>query len=183
MTITTSITEAQIFQIIGTFLQQILDPSVAVVRGEVNRVPEPAGTDFVVMWPILTERLERNVDSYDTGAGTQSMMQPVKITIQLDVHGPKSADNSQIITTLWRDDYGTGSFTSICASIGSGIEVQPLYAEDRKQMPFMDAEQQIEERWIVQVVLQANPVVVVSQQFADVLSVTVISVDEKYPPV
>jgi hypothetical protein len=61
--------------------------------------------------------------------------------------------------------------------------VQPLYCSDRTQMPFMDGEQQIEERWIIQVSLQANPVVVVPQQSATSVDVKLISVDEAYPPV
>ena len=183
MTITVSITEADVFTVLGNFLTQVLPTGVAIVRGQVNRVPEPQGTNFVVMWPILTTRLEYNTDTYDSTAQTKSMLQPIQMDIQLDVHGPASADNSQIITTLMRDDYGTQSFTDICTALGAGIEVQPLYAGNRSQMPFMDGEQQVEERWIIQVSLQANPVVVIPQQSATAVSVKLIEVDEAYPPV
>jgi len=183
MTITVTVTEAEVFQALGNFLTQILPAGTAIVRGQVNRVPEPQGTDFVVMWPILTTRLEYNTDTYDSTAQTKSMLQPVQMDIQLDVHGPSSADNSQIITTLMRDEYGTQSFTDICAAIGAGIEIQPLFCGNRSQMPFMDGEQQVEERWIIQVSLQANPVVVVPQQSALAVAVQLVSVDEAYPPV
>ena len=41
MTITVSITEADVFTVLGNFLTQILPAGTAIVRGQVNRVPEP----------------------------------------------------------------------------------------------------------------------------------------------
>lgn len=250
--ITVSITEEQIFQVLGTFLQFILPATVSVIRGQGNRVPEPQGTDFVVMWPILQERLSYNIDSFEdssfvgsisgntltvtemlagvvsvglsldangiatgtqiTGAlsgiggvgtytvnnsqtlnsttiqaGAQNFLQPIKKTIQIDVHGESSADNAHIISTLFRDGYGVDAFNTIGVGIGQFVigenaigsfNIQPLYCDDPKQMPFMNAEQQTEERWIVQCVVQANLVVKVTpQQFADTVKVPITVVE------
>jgi hypothetical protein len=238
--ITISIAEATVFQVLGLFLTAILPSTVAIVRGQVDRVPEPQDSDFVVMWPLFRERLSLNKNSYDdvafigsiagntltvtqvltgtvstglelsangitagtsitelgtgTGgvgtyivsttqtlgsttiqAGKQSLMQPIEVTLQLDVHGPASADNAQIISTLFRDAYGVDSFAAISAVIGS-VDLVPLYCEDPKQMPFLNAEQQYEERWIIQVAMQANPEVEVPQQFAGSVDVPITSV-------
>ena len=46
----------------------------------------------------------------------------------------------------------------------------------------MNAEQQFENRWTIDVVMQANQVVTVPQQFASALNVELIEVDATYPP-
>jgi len=242
MSATLSLTESQIFTALRNFLLSVLPAGVECVRGLDNRVPEPAGTNFVTMTPLLRERLETNVDAYSdtaftgsitgntltvtnvslgaitvgaqllgnnlaantvvtalgtgTGgdgtytvtpaqtlasqtiaAGVQTLMQPVKVTIQLDVHGPNSADNSQIITTTWRDDYAIEKL----ALLNSGFDLAPLFHSEPKQIPFLNGEQQIEERWVIDLVLQANPIVTVPQQFASSLDVVLVDVEAKYP--
>jgi hypothetical protein len=239
--ITVSITEANVFQALGQFLQSVLPSGFAVMRGQVNRVAEPGVADFAVMWPILRERLEYNVDSYadiafvgsitattltvtqilqgkpavgqllgangiaanttitaplvvnsdGTGtytvsvsqtlasetiqAGSKNLMQPMKITMQVDVHGPNSADNSQIISTVFRDETGVETFDA------SGFGVEPIYCDDPRQAPFVNGEQQVEERWILTMAMQANPFVAIPQQFAGALKLNpVIAADEVY---
>jgi len=231
MSVTLSLTEVQIFTALRSFLLSVKPTGMEVVKAQDNRVPEPSGTDFITMTPILRERLETNVDTYSdvafvgsisgatltvtsvslgtiavgaqllgnnlaantvvtalgtgTGgigtytvspsqmiasqtiaAGVEYLLQPIKFTAQLDVHGPNSADNSQIITTLFRDDYGVEQFAA------SGFDVTPLYASEPRQMPFLNENQQIEERWSVDAVMQCNPVVNVPQQFASQLQAT-----------
>lgn len=103
-------------------------------------------------------------------AGRQQSVAPTEFTVQLDIHGPDSAENAQIISTLIRDEYGCSKFEELNAG------VQPLYTSDPMQAPFTNAEQQYEDRWTVDVVMQANPVVSVPLQFADFVNVTLIQV-------
>jgi len=224
-----------------TVASQILATGVPVLQGQVNRVPETAAADYVVMWPLRRERLETNVDTtadakftgtisgttltitnvfhgslkvgsplYGVGiaagsqvlkfiggtgglgtylitpsqnissqvisAGTQQYLQPTLLTMQLDVHGPNSAENAQIISTMMRDDYAVEFFAA------TGYDVVPCYADDPKQIPFINGEAQYENRWIVEAVLQANIVVVAGQQYADSVIIGLIDVDERYPP-
>lgn len=240
MSVALSLTEVQTLTALRTFLLSVMPSGMEIVRGQDNRVPEPSGSDFITMTPILRERLEWNTDSYadtaftgsidgttltvttmslgaiqvgnallgnniaanttitgfETGtggvgtytisqsqtvasqvmaAGTRSVLQPVKITVQLDVHGPSSADNAQIITTLFRDEFGVQAFQA------SGFDVSPLYADEAHQMPFVNGEQQVEERWVVDLVMQCNPVLTVPQQFADELESELIDVLVQYP--
>jgi hypothetical protein len=107
--------------------------------------------------------------------GTQGMLQATRVTIQVDVYGPASADNAQIITTAFRDSYAVDQFAS------SGYDVSPLYADDAQQMPLIDGESQFEERYVIKCVLQANPIVSLPQQYAAALNVNVIDVDATYP--
>jgi len=203
----------------------VVPSGVEVFRAQINRVPEPAGTNFIEMTPIFQERFAYNVDSlvealfigsivgtaltitsvsagalsiglqiYGDGiaantvvtalgtgtggtgtytvnnsqtfaggsiqAGTNEIEQYTQVTVQLDVHGPSSADNAQVITTLFRDQYASQMFYQ------SGFDMAPLYTSDPRQSPFMNGEQQYEDRWTIDLVLQANPVLSVPLQFA-----------------
>jgi hypothetical protein len=109
-------------------------------------------------------------------AGSQNLMQPTQLTVQLDVHGPLSADNAQVIATMLRDPYAVDFFAA------ANADVAPLYTSDPRQMPFSNGEQQIEDRWLVEAQLQVNPSITVPQQFADALVTGIISVDAAYPP-
>lgn len=236
-------TDVGVFTALRTFLVSILPAGVPILRGQVNRTPEPQAVDFVVLWELRRERIELNVDSYAdvifTGsisiteltisdilegtvlvgatvlgsgvstttileqtsgppggvgvyvvdrsqsissrlmsAGTKTVVQNTKVVIQCDVHGPGGADNAHTIATLLRDDYGVQSFADQDPSYG----VVPLFTEDPRQMPFINAEQQYEDRYVVEIALQSNQVISVPQQFADVSTIEVISVDAAFPP-
>lgn len=112
-------------------------------------------------------------------AGVLNALQPIDLTVQLDVHGPNAADNAQIITTLMRDDYACEFFAALETPQNS---VAPLYADDPKQIPFINDQQQYEWRWVVEARLQVNQVVTVGQQFAEKADVGLIDVDAVYPP-
>jgi hypothetical protein len=99
-------------------------------------------------------------------AGSERFLQPTQITYQLDVHGPNSADNAQVVTTLFRDQFGVDAFAL------SGFDVTPLHADDPRQVPFINAESQFESRWIVEAHLQANQAISLPLQFADAAVVT-----------
>jgi hypothetical protein len=169
-------TQSGVLTALRAFLRSILPTGVEVIQAQDNRVPEPKGDDFVTMTPILQGRLSTNVHTYDVAAGTQNILQPTKVTVQLDVHGPNSADNAQTISTLFRDDYAVRFFAA------SGADVAPFYADDPKQMPFTNEQQQVENRWVVDAVMQANQAIAgIPQQFADQLDVSVIDVQATYP--
>ena len=177
-----SLTETAIFTALRSFLLAILPTGIEVVRGLDNRVAEPECVNFVTMTPIMRERIAMNTTTYVDGAfltppvaGTRTDLQPVKVTIQLDVHGPSSADNTQIITTLFRSGYAAQFFA------GLAVNVWPLYASEPRQMPFMNGEQQAEERWTMDAVVQANATVTTPQDFAAQLVVTTNEVGAEFP--
>ena len=240
-----------------SFLLGILPAPVEVIRGQDNRVAEPATPDFVVMTSTLQKRLAFNFVTYadcafnasisiagvlsvtemlhgtitlgnqllavgvggvlqpgaifvagtitGTGgvgdyqlsgtigavSGTKMAtgvflaLQPIEITIQLDVHGPNSTNNAQIISTLFRDQYAVDVFSAFGTTppgwgpipIGGTLPIPynaiaPLYADEPRQSAFINAESQYEERWIVDACLQTNQVVTVARDFADTLKIT-----------
>lgn len=118
----------------------------------------------------------QTVSSGPLAAGTKAVAQPTQVTIQLDVHGPNSADNAQTISTLFRDAYATQFFAD------AGFDGAPFYADDPKQMPFVNENQQVENRWVIDAVMQSNSAITnLPQQFADQLVPTLINVDATYP--
>lgn len=162
-----SITEQQVFTALWNFLTLILPANVAIVQGQANMVAEPAVPDFVVMTPLFRERLSTNRDTLQPPTSLTATT-PTRITYQLDVHGPMSADNAQAISMMLRDDYAVQSF------INSGVgDVTPLHASLARQQPFTNAEGQYEVRWIVEAVLQANIALTVPQDFAQTLKASV----------
>lgn len=216
-----------------------------VVRGQDNRVPEPAVTDFAVITPIRQSRLSYNIDDYSDniivgsisgttltvtsvvsgalapgctlydeawpmnvaaltwivlqltgtpgGVGTYQVnqsqtvasetlyagqrldLEPIEWTVQCDIHGPMSGDNTRVVDTLFRSEYGVlavgGVSPGDLVEDTSSLVLTPLYSSDPVQTPFENAEQQIEYRWSMDLTLQMNVVVSTTQQFADKLKV------------
>lgn len=120
----------------------------------------------------------QTVASRQLSTGAQTFMQEVEAAVQLDVHGNDSGNNAQIISTLFRDEYATAFFSELA----TGDTISPLHADDPRQMPFLNAEAQYENRYVVEARLQANQTVTRPQQYADEAVVGLIDVDATYPP-
>ncbi len=112
-------------------------------------------------------------------AGTALITQPTRITIQVDVYGLNSANNVETVSTLFRDDYASLWFQRQ-GYAASGIG--PLDIGQPRQMAFVDAEQNYEERWTVDLALQVNQVVSPSQDFADNAVVSPVPADIIFRP-
>lgn len=115
----------------------------------------------------------QEVPSEVLSAGYTSIAASTEVVMQVDVHGPASTDNAQTIQQLLRDPYGVRQF--------EGTGVSPLYADDPKQMPFINAAKQYEDRWVVDVHLQVTPNINVPQEYADVLNVGLRNVPNQLP--
>ena len=176
MPATVDIPLSQIYTDVGDFIVATLGvSSSAVVQGYANRVAMPL-SGFIEMHLGRSARLATNVDGYDETnpdptATTQT--QSVQLALQLSLYGPTSGDWAAIMSTLLRDDVACVALAPTC---------QPLYSDDPIRAPLVDAEQQYDDKWIVTAQLQYNPTVSTSQQFANTLDVTLINVDEAYPP-
>jgi hypothetical protein len=109
-------------------------------------------------------------------AGQRQDLVPTKWTVQLDVHGPSSGDNAKKIEGLWFSEYAVDQFAT------SGFDVTPLYCGEARQVPFVNAESEYEERYVIEAAMQVNPVVSTPQQFFDQARVETIEVQSTYPP-
>lgn len=93
--------------------------------------------------------------------GANDVTRSTSLRFQLDVYGPASADNAQIITTLLRDDFGVDFLAA--------YHLAPLYCDDPAQMPIVAGEQQYIARWMIGVALHGNIAVTLPLGFADTL--------------
>lgn len=120
----------------------------------------------------------QTVASRVLAVGVQGITQSIRLAVQLDVHSDKlrkASDMAQTISTLLRDDYGVQLLKARC------LGVTPLYADDPKLVPFQNAEQDWESRYVVEAVLQVDQTVTVSQEFADDVEVERLPADILYP--
>lgn len=169
--------EDAIYVALRAFLQDVLprnvdvDEGYEVVVGQENRVPEPKRQNYIVMWPLRMPRLSTNVVKLIAAGLQATYTQASQCAIQLDVHGPEALNNSQIISTMFRDSYAVEFFEKL------GTTIAPLYADDPRNMPFNSGEQQYESRYVVEANLQVNQTITITAQSATTLTVGITDVE------
>lgn len=117
-------------------------------------------------------------------AGVRADLTPTEWVVQLDVHGPASADYTRVIEGLFRSEYGVDAFIAAGESQAPAVyfTVIPLYADEPRQLPFNNDQQQVEDRWSLDLHVQINPVVSTQQDFADQIEATAVPADIIYLP-
>lgn len=171
-----SITEDALVDDLGAFADTLVD--CEVVRGQVNRVPSPKSSEYVIVTPMGVVGLSLPHTKYadpTPSTGTRSLTRPTQWAAQVDCYGEKAQDRALILSIALRSQYG-------CEFLGELGRAQPLYTGEPKQLPFVTGENQYTERWSFDAILQFNPTVTLPQQFADSLHVNLIEVDTKFPP-
>lgn len=179
MSLSTTPTQDDVFTALRAMLLGIVPAGTIVLRGPVDRAAQPVG-DHIVITPLFRARLRTNIptdhpppDGPDPN-GTVSYEQGTRLEIQVDFYGETAASNwMDAFTTVFRSEYAVDALAPTCA---------PLYADDGRMVPLVTGEEQYLERWMVRAVLQYNPVTTAPQQYADTLGITLINVDERYPP-
>lgn len=130
------------------------------------------GTGAVGTYTVDTSQ---TVASETMSSGYETHTQNVRVTYQLDIHGPSSGNNAAVISTLFRDPYATTFFAT------KGFALSPLHADDPRQLAFINAEQQYENRWTLDAVMEAQMSVETPQDFADQVDLSITSVEAAYP--
>ena len=111
-------------------------------------------------------RQATNVETWnviDPNPTTVTIEQSTRVVMQLDLHGRNGTDYAQTVATLWRSE-------GACRALASS-GIQPLYAGDANQIPFVNGENQYENRWVMEIAFQASPVILAPGEFAAILSV------------
>jgi hypothetical protein len=150
-----------------------------VVQGLPNRATMPT-PGFVSMQALFRKRLRTNIHSQALAPNNATLEEGVELTVQMDCYGPQSTgsgdgaeDWATILSATLRDQYG-------CAALAPTM--QPLYADEARLIPLIAGEEQYEERWSLDAHFQYNPVITIPQQSADVATIGLVDVDERYPP-
>lgn len=165
---TPAVTDFATFKALGDGLGVLLPTGVGRIRGVGNRVPEPAAADFVVMTATRRARISTGEETWEGEAPeTIALDVPMQLTFQLDVHGPLSADNAQVLSSVLRNSYAVEVFAAQTPAI-----LTPLYADEPQFLPFLNDQQQVEMRWVVMAYFEARPVLSTPAQFANTLAIT-----------
>jgi hypothetical protein len=158
-----SIALDSVFDALGAFIQPFVGDA-QVIRAQVNRVAMPVGS-FVELTEIASTDLEVPYQWYD-GVNSQSdIVGPKRLMIQADFYGASAGDWCAAIKTVWRTPYTTAQFPA---------GIAPLYCDDGNESPLITGEEQYERRWILNMLLQYNPIVIVPQQAADTLRMNIV---------
>lgn len=172
---TPSVTQSEVFTALLSVLSTITSlPSGQILQGQQNLVPPPAPADYVIMWPLWRKSLDTNEDGGWIGVANPTAIEvttSVEFGIQVDVFGPNSGDNAHVIQSLFRDEYVNDLL------IATGYNVASLYPDDPRQMPFVDGENQYEQRWSIDLHLMIAPVLSPAMQFANTAKTTIVEID------
>lgn len=169
MSYAVSLTEDDIMTALRAFILSIMPAGVEAIQGQDNFVPMPGAGDFIVMTPAKREQFSQTAHAYDGSAGTEEISRSTSLHFQLDTYGPNASDNVQVLTTLFRDDFGFRFFKP--------YGLAPLYCDDGQQMPLISGEKTWIQRWMMRGVLQTNLAVTVPSDFADTLITTLLRAD------
>jgi hypothetical protein len=175
MPITISLTSTDVFTALRAFLVAVLPTGTEIVQAQDNGVPMPKGS-FVAMNNAGIKRLATNVDSGTPGTsnpGGWSITTPTQFTMALDFYGSNASAMAMTVQAMFRDEAGVALFPAT---------VQPLYCDDPIQLPLITAEEQWLERWRVSAVMQIDPTVSTTQDFATALDIGLKEVDTTFPP-
>jgi hypothetical protein len=170
---TPTVTDVQIFTALRALLLAIVPEGVDVLRGEVNRVPEPIGPNFIIMSARGRVRLSTPVESWQGAAPAGLTVEtPFDVTVQLDVHGPAAADNASVIVGAL---HGSWAFDALAAQ--SPAVLAPLHCGDPQFSPFINESQQVEWRYVIDAHFETKPALSTPMQFADSLAAQVVTAD------
>lgn len=144
-----------------------------IILGQVSGPTGGAGTYLVSIAQTLAAQV--------LACGVTDVVGPYMLDVQLDFHGAGGssapADAAQTVATLFRDLWAVGQFETQ----STGSTVTPLYTDDPKQIPFIDGQDQYEDRWVVEATLQVNETISVPQEYMDSAAIGLIEVDTTYP--
>lgn len=123
----------------------------------------------------------QTVGSETMSASSVAIETDADVTFQLDVHSSDpstAADMARVISAVLRDEVGVQWFLD-----NGPAGATPLHADDPRQMPFVNEEQQFETRWVVDAHLQVNYVASgFPQQYAGALAIVTTQVEAAFPP-
>ncbi|AOA59926.1 phage neck terminator protein [Acinetobacter larvae] len=129
--------------------------SCEVIKGYQNDSPLPQ--NGVVMTIISERDTDQAASYYQEEEGTAYVQNSVEVMLQLDFYGDWAASRARQIANFWRSEYTTSALNTC----------QPLYSKQPVRLPFVNEQNQNEQRWLLEVYLQYNPEFKQDQAFLD----------------
>lgn len=118
-----SLTEDQTFIALRSFLVACLPAGTEVIQAQTNRVPEPAGTEFVLMTKSTRERISTNKDDYVDAVftGSIAIVSPTStiLTITAVGFGALATGRTLLGTNIAANTIVLGQLTGTPGGIGT----------------------------------------------------------------
>lgn len=159
-------TEDETFDALWSFIVTLLGEEYIdnIFKGYQNLTATPVGT-YAVLSPGIKVRLNQGARTYDAHEGTVSLQRNTEYVYQLDCYGPDAPDWADIVAIAWRS-------MRACDMLAH-TDVTPLYADEPVQLNFVNGERQYEQRFMVNLHVQVNQIVIVEQAFMDRIELTI----------
>ena len=151
-------------------------PGISVVQGQQNMVPMPTG-NFIILTPLHLSALGVSTRTYDRSNSLGLSNQGKDWHVQIDCYGETAADMASTIATLFRSPAATEWMEQYATDNNLSQRLQILYADDARNMPFINEASNYEWRWSLDVHLHINQTVSTPQQFAEQLAIGTVEVD------
>src|SRR5882762_7481328 len=103
MAFVVSPTESDVFKALGDFIVAVT--ALDTNQAQENRVPAPLPDDYSMMNTVRWPRLGTNLVTFDPVTQQKTIMQPSECVVQVNVHGPGAANFSNLLATLFRDEF------------------------------------------------------------------------------
>lgn len=159
---TVDTTEIDIFRALGDYVKA----AVGAQHNEIVLTPtgnNPLPYNAVVMHIIDEVNMDTQTTKYDEENGKAYVSRSVQARVQLDFYGSMAGQRSRIIDSLWRTNYSVDTIKTLT----------PLFVNSRHRDPYINDSQAYENRWILDLALQYNPVVEHDQDFVDEIDLTI----------
>lgn len=148
------------YELITELRQFILDTlpdatPVQVVRDTQNFAALPK--DAITIAFLFDSEMDYSSTYYDPAEELAAVHNSVEARVQLSFYGEAAPKRSRIIAQLWRNFYACDRL-QLC---------KPLYVQSRQRQPYINESNQYENRYILDLALQYNPVVTHTQDFAE----------------
>lgn len=181
-------TEMTVTSVVGGTLlagQPLFGPNIAPGSRILSVLSGSGGPGLYAVGPAQT------VPHQAILAGARHVKTSMRADFQLDFHGPNSAENAQAVLlaafeeesafvssyeVALMDEHGAPLLNQAGEQLYALVEdtgVVVLDIGDMRQAPFINGEHQYETRWMGEVAVQVNPVILLPQEFAQALNATV----------
>ena len=149
--------EDEIYDELWDYLTALF-PSIPVVRGLQNNSPLPHNA-IVMTLMAYTQDLDQSQYSFDSEAQEATVQVSKLQMMQLDFYGDGAYDRVMKTSTLWRSRYSTEALKGVA----------PLYANNPRNLQYVNEQDQYEQRFLLEIALQYNPYYSYSEQSAATL--------------
>lgn len=141
-------TEKQIYDALEGWFRSFLPPDIRILEAQNNRAAPPEGP-FLLMLIVARRRYATNRHTLNQNQ-TQTITQPMLMTVQVSVFREGAGDAAALMTTLWRDAHATTFFRNVLPCITA------IKSSEPRQNVWINASDQYVDGWNLDLTLDVQ---------------------------